>query len=263
MTTTDIVLFNFVKKKHKKDHSKHCTKRLVKKKISLETNPFNTFLTPGCLKSTSPLRSTTASVFKPNICIIFPSCFFTVNVTPGACSALFSLQIVAMKPNTFIIHEHNMRYFGQHTSLDKRSVHDCRSVVPVSLSTALKCWWELFFFAGISFCIAWYSYKSLKHFLLKKKQKQKTTFSAAREKHIHKITWIKLIWRNRCCFAIKFVQQAALYWCNSWQIKLQMQNAMLLVTLWRQHATKSFIKKLRIVSNSSPLWKVFTWIHAV
>jgi len=51
----------------------------------------------------------------------------------------FLQQIVAMETNAFIDDEHNLRYFGQHTSLEGTSVHDCESIVPESLCTALKC----------------------------------------------------------------------------------------------------------------------------
>jgi len=53
-----------------------------------------------------------------------------------------------METNTFIVDEHILRYFGQHTSLEGTSVHDCRSIVPESLCTAINCWWEFFLLAG-------------------------------------------------------------------------------------------------------------------
>jgi len=46
-------------------------------------------------------------------------------------------QIVVTETNTLIVDEHNLRYFGQSTSLEGTSDHDCRSIVPVSLCTAL------------------------------------------------------------------------------------------------------------------------------
>jgi len=53
-----------------------------------------------------------------------------------------SQQIVVTKTNTLTVDEHNLRYFGRHTSLEGTSDHDCRSIVHELLCTALKCWWE-------------------------------------------------------------------------------------------------------------------------
>jgi len=68
---------------------------------------------------------------------------------------------------------------------------------------------------------------------------------------------------------IAAIQQAAsrVYCCNSWQIKLQMQNAALPQTHWEIYRRKEivslnicdgFFNKMRIDSNPSPLWRAVT-----